>query len=115
MPGMMRRRVRRRAVVGTAVVAGGAVHHMNKKNAQAQADADSQAQMDDMQSQLAYQQQALDAQAAQQQAVPAAAAAPAAGGLGSSQIDQLTQLAGLRDQGILTDAEFEAQKAKILG
>ncbi len=29
-------------------------------------------------------------------------------------IGQLTQLGQLRDQGILTDAEFEAQKAKIL-
>jgi hypothetical protein len=27
---------------------------------------------------------------------------------------QLTQLAALRDQGVLTDAEFEAQKAKLL-
>jgi hypothetical protein len=26
----------------------------------------------------------------------------------------LTKLAALRDQGILTDAEFEAQKAKLL-
>jgi hypothetical protein len=30
-------------------------------------------------------------------------------------VEQLTQLAGLRDQGILTDAEFAAQKARILG
>jgi hypothetical protein len=29
-------------------------------------------------------------------------------------IGQLTQLGQLRDQGVLTDAEFEAQKAKIL-
>jgi hypothetical protein len=29
--------------------------------------------------------------------------------------DQLTKLAELRDRGVLTDAEFEAQKAKILG
>jgi len=29
-------------------------------------------------------------------------------------IEQLKELAALRDQGILTDAEFEAQKAKIL-
>ena len=91
MPGIMRRRMRRRAIVGGAVVAGAAVHHMNNKNAEADIDAE---------------QQALDAQASQQQAAPAA---------GGSQIDQLTQLAGLRDQGILTDAEFAAQKAKILG
>ena len=29
-------------------------------------------------------------------------------------VGQLTQLAALRDQGVLTAAEFEAQKAKIL-
>ncbi|HSF86387.1 MAG TPA: SHOCT domain-containing protein [Acidimicrobiia bacterium] len=29
-------------------------------------------------------------------------------------IEQLKQLAGLRDQGILSDEEFEAQKARIL-
>jgi Short C-terminal domain len=30
-------------------------------------------------------------------------------------IDRLTKLADLRDRGVLTEAEFEAQKAKILG
>lgn len=40
--------------------------------------------------------------------------APAAGG-GTDVADQLQKLADLRDQGILTDEEFEAQKAKILG
>ena len=29
--------------------------------------------------------------------------------------DELVKLAGLRDQGILTDAEFEAQKSRLLG
>jgi hypothetical protein len=29
-------------------------------------------------------------------------------------VTQLKELAELKDQGILTDAEFEAQKAKIL-
>jgi hypothetical protein len=29
-------------------------------------------------------------------------------------VDQLTKLADLRDRGVLTDAEFEAQKAKLL-
>ncbi len=31
------------------------------------------------------------------------------------EVAQLQQLAGLRDQGILTNAEFEAKKKKILG
>jgi len=29
--------------------------------------------------------------------------------------DQLRQLAQLRDEGLLSDAEFEAQKARMLG
>ncbi len=33
---------------------------------------------------------------------------------GSSSVDQLAQLADLKNHGVLTDAEFEAQKAKIL-
>jgi hypothetical protein len=41
---------------------------------------------------------------------PAPAAAPA-----QDPIEQLKQLAALKDQGILTDEEFAAQKAKILG
>ncbi|MEJ2885521.1 SHOCT domain-containing protein [Actinomycetospora aeridis] len=39
--------------------------------------------------------------------------APAAGG--ADMIDQLRQLGELRSQGILTDAEFEEQKRRILG
>ncbi|HEY5384923.1 MAG TPA: SHOCT domain-containing protein [Acidimicrobiales bacterium] len=38
----------------------------------------------------------------------------AAGTPGESSADQLHKLAGLKDQGILTDAEFEVEKAKIL-
>ena len=33
---------------------------------------------------------------------------------GASTADQLTKLADLKSQGVLTDAEFEAQKSKIL-
>jgi hypothetical protein len=29
-------------------------------------------------------------------------------------VDQLTKLAGLRDSGVLTEVEFEAQKQKLL-
>lgn len=43
------------------------------------------------------------------QAPPPAAAAPE-----KDMVTQLKELAELKDQGILTDAEFEAQKAKIL-
>jgi hypothetical protein len=41
---------------------------------------------------------------------PAPAAAPAA-----DPIEQLKKLGELRDSGVLTDEEFAAQKAKILG
>ena len=46
-----------------------------------------------------------------EKAVPAAA--PPAG-IGDEQIAELEKIARLRDQGILTDAEFEARKATIL-
>ena len=42
-----------------------------------------------------------------QPAAPAAAPAP-------DQFEQLKQLGELKESGVLTDAEFEAQKAKIL-
>jgi Short C-terminal domain/Phospholipase_D-nuclease N-terminal len=34
---------------------------------------------------------------------------------GGTAADELTKLAALRDQGVLTQAEFDAQKAKLLG
>jgi Short C-terminal domain len=56
------------------------------------------------------------AQEAQQAPQPAAPppSAPQAGGE-DSVIDQLKQLGELKAQGILTDEEFAAQKAKLLG
>ena len=38
-----------------------------------------------------------------------------AGTSGTDVASQLSELANLRSQGVLTDAEFEAQKAKVLG
>jgi hypothetical protein len=52
-----------------------------------------------------------DQQYAQQQYAQAPPPAPAAA---PDTVSQLKQLADLKTQGILTDAEFEAQKAKIL-
>ncbi len=49
----------------------------------------------------------------QQQAPPPAQAAPAPPA--ASTIDQLKELGELKSQGILTEEEFAAQKAKILG
>jgi hypothetical protein len=38
----------------------------------------------------------------------------AAGGSGDSAADQLSKLADLKSQGVITDDEFQAQKSKIL-
>ncbi len=49
-------------------------------------------------------------------AAPAAPAAPTAPAGGSSDyLEELQKLASLRDAGILTDEEFSAKKAQILG
>jgi Short C-terminal domain len=53
-------------------------------------------------------------QAVQAQAAPAQMAPTAAQGEGSM-IDQLRELGELKAQGILTEEEFAAQKAKLLG
>ena len=45
---------------------------------------------------------------------PAPAPAPPPQPAAPDTVTQLKQLAELKDQGVLTDAEFEAQKAKIL-
>ncbi|MEE1786674.1 SHOCT domain-containing protein [Streptomyces sp. SP17BM10] len=60
-----------------------------------------------------------------QQDAPAAPAAPAAANQApppaaapsstDDTIDQLQKLAALKEQGVLTEAEFAAQKARILG
>lgn len=126
---MMRRgigRVGRPSLVGTAartaVIAGTAtaVSGSVARNQQAKAQQAAQAQAAQAQAAEAQQQAAIDAavaeQLAAQQAAPAAAApAPAAGGLTDEVIAQLKQLGELRDAGILTEEEFSAKKAKLLG
>ena len=59
-----------------------------------------------------HERQAADA--AQQQKAFDQYVRQAAGTPGESSADQLHKLADLKTQGVLTDAEFEAQKAKIL-
>jgi hypothetical protein len=53
-------------------------------------------------------------QAALQQKAFDQAVKQAAGSPGDSTADQLSKLAGLKSQGLLTDAEFDAEKTKIL-
>ena len=100
MPLRRRRPIARMAT--TAVVAGTAAH-MGAKSAQRSAAAD--------QDQDQYQDQAAPAPA-DEPAAPEAAAPEAAE---SPQIEQIKQLAALKDQGLLTEEEFAASKAKILG
>jgi membrane protease subunit (stomatin/prohibitin family) len=93
-------RMRRRPLLGAAVV-GGVAYHAGKKGQQGRdAEADQNAQIADLQAQ-------------QQQAPPQAAPAPAPAG-GEDPMAKLTQLKSLLDQGVLTQAEFDFQKTKIL-
>ena len=69
--------------------------------------------------QAAQQQDAQQQQAEQpvsQQPPPPQATAPAQPtGLTDEGLEQLKQLGALHESGVLTDAEFEAEKQKILG
>jgi hypothetical protein len=107
----------------TAVVAGTATAVVggmsNRQNAKAQAAADQQAAQQaafEAQAQTAELQQQMAEMQAQQaaaQAAPPAAAAPAAGG--GDLNAQLEQLGSLHQSGVLSDEEFAAAKAKLLG
>ena len=92
--GLMRMAARTAVVAGTATAVSGRVAH--KQSVKYNNEAEEQAA-----------QQAAAAAAA----APAAPAAPAV----DSQTEQLTNLANLHTQGVLSDEEFTAAKAKILG
>ncbi len=96
MPGLIRGVARTAAIAGTATAVSGRV---------------SRRQQGRWAQQEAQQQQAY-AQEAPPQAYepPPAPAAPDT----NDKLEQLKQLGELRDAGVLTDAEFEAQKGKIL-
>jgi Short C-terminal domain len=103
--------MRRRPLLRAAAVAGGAYMAHKAVDQRAAADAEQAARISQLE---------------QQQAAPPAAAPPAAtaaggdagtgaGSTGAALSDQLGQLTKLHDQGILTDEEFSAAKAKVLG
>lgn len=106
-PGLVGTMARTAVVAGTATAV---VGHSQQKQAAA---ANAQQQEADAQ-QAAYQAQAdvadMQAQMAAMQAQPAPAAAPVA-----DLTTQLQQIAALHAQGVLTDAEFAAAKAQLLG
>jgi hypothetical protein len=110
--------VRRRPLLRAAVVGGGAYvagkHMANRANQQA-ADEDYQNQRIDQLEQQQYQQQPQDQYGQQQYAPPPQQAPPPAPSGGPSVADQLQQIATLHQQGVLSDDEFAAAKAKILG
>src|SRR5215472_13886055 len=102
MPGLIRGVARTAAIAGTATAVS---NRVSRRQAGRWAAQDQQAY-----EQQVYQQQVYQ-QAPYEQSAPAAAAAPPTD-MGN-QLAQLKQLAELKDQGILTEAEFEAQKQKI--
>jgi putative oligomerization/nucleic acid binding protein len=86
---------RRRRPLMRAAAVGGAAYYAGKK-------------VEEGRQEEAYQDQRLEELEAQ------AGGEPAAGGISPDAIAQLKQLAELKDQGVLTQEEFDAQKAKIL-
>ena len=93
-----------RGIARTAVIAGTATAVSNRVSRR---QAGRWAAKDDQQAEAAQQQ-------APQQAAPPQPAAPAEDGM-SDKLEQLKQLGELKTQGVLTEAEFEEQKRKILG
>jgi hypothetical protein len=92
MPGLLRGMARTAVVAGTATAVS---NRVSRRQAQRWAAQDAPA----------YPQQ-YDA--------PPPAPAPAPSGTGGSVVEQLKELAALKDQGVLTEEEFAAQKARIL-
>ena len=107
--GLLRGMARTAVVAGTASAVSGRVQR-RQANKFAEKDAAT----------AAKQQEAYDAQMSQQQQPEYEQPVyqqppPAAGGISNEAIQQLKELAALKEQGILTEQEFGVQKAKILG
>ena len=103
MPGLVRGVARTAAVVGTATAVS---NRVSRRQAGRWAAQDQQA----MQQQQQQQQQQQPVYYEQQ--APPPPGPP--GGMTSEQIAQLKELGQLRDSGVLTEAEFEVQKERIL-
>jgi Short C-terminal domain len=96
MPGLLRMAGRTAVIAGTATAVSGRV---------ARRQSNRWAEQEEQQQQQ---------ESAQQQPAPAPAPAPAPESGTSDMLAQLQQLGELKQSGVLTDAEFEAQKQKIL-
>jgi hypothetical protein len=92
MPGLLRGMARTAVVAGTATAVS---NRVSRRQGQRWAE------------QEAYEQQ--------QAAPPPPAPAPAPAGGGEDRVQKLKELADLKDQGVLTEEEFAAEKARILG
>ena len=107
----MPRRMGRPGLVGTmartAVVAGTATAVSGNVSRRQQGKADQQAAQQPAPADQQYQEQAAAAPQYEQQAKPA----PAADDLGA----QIERLATLKTAGVISEAEFSAAKAKLLG
>ncbi len=115
-PGLVGTMARTAVVAGTATAVVG--HSQNKQAAKQDAAAEQQAAQQaafESQAQLADMQAQMDAMQAAQQPVPPPPPAAAPAGGGDDLMSQLSQLADLKAAGVLTDEEFSAAKAKLLG
>ena len=105
-PGLVGMAARTAVVAGTATAVSGSVaRHQQAKD---------QEQYEQQQYEAQQQQAAMNA-AAQQAVAQQQAAAPAAPAGGTDVVAELQKLAALKEQGILSDDEFAAAKAKLLG
>ena len=109
-PGLVGTMARTAVVAGTATAVAGGMSRRQQGKAQQAADAQAYEQ-EQQQAQIDAQ---VAAAVAAQAPPPAAPAAPAAAAE-DDVIAQLTKLGELKAQGILTEEEFAAQKAKLLG
>lgn len=108
MPGLIRGVARTAVIAGTASAVNGRVQ---RRQAEKFADRDAAIVAERQQAYAAQQGYGQPQQYAQQAPPPPPpASAPSA----EDRIAQLERLAGLRDQGILSDEEFAAEKARIL-
>ena len=90
--------MRRRRPLMRAAMVGGAAYYAGKRAQEGQTqDEMTEARLEQLEAQQA-----------------AAAPAPASRGISPSSIEQLKQLAELKEQGVLTEDEFEAQKRVLL-
>jgi Short C-terminal domain len=92
MPGLLRGMARTAVIAGTAT---GVSNRVSRRQGQRWAEQEAQEQ--------------------QSAPPPPPAPAPAAPAGGEDRVQQLKDLAALKEQGVLTDAEFAAEKARILG